>query len=68
MTAGAGSVIVNFWATDAESDAPFITDFYRTLKDSGNIAGSLRKARLQYLKSGRDDGLYDWAGYQLYIR
>ncbi len=35
---------------------------------SGNIAESLRTSRLQYLKNNRDNGLYDWAGYQLFIR
>jgi CHAT domain-containing protein len=68
FSAGARSVVVNFWATNAESDALFITDFYRTLKDSGNISESLRKSRLQYLKNSRENGLYDWAGYQLYIK
>lgn len=68
MTAGAGSVIVNLQSGDTESDVSFITDFYRALKDSGNIAGSLRKARLQYLERSRDNGLYDWTGFQLYIR
>ncbi len=68
MSAGARTVIVNFWAGNAESDTLFVTDFYQALKASGNIAGSLRKSRLQYLKSSRDNGLYDWAGYQLYIR
>ncbi len=68
ITAGAGSVVVNFWAGDAESDEGFITDFYRALQASGDIAESLRESRLRYLKNHRTNGLYDWAGYQLYIR
>jgi len=68
MNAGAGSVIANLWAGDAGSDKGFITDFYRTLQASGDIVGSLHETRLRYLKDGRADGTYDWAGYQLYIR
>lgn len=68
MSAGAGSVIANLWAADAESDTGFVTEFYRALQASGDIAGSLHKTRLRYLKDQRADGLYDWAGYQLYIR
>lgn len=68
LAAGAGSVIVNNWAGDSGSDSRFITGFYRALEDTGNIAGALRRARLAYLKNSRDNGIYDWAGYQLYIR
>jgi len=68
LSAGAASVIVNFWAGDAGSDLRFITDFYKALKESGNIAGSLRKARLTYMDMGRDNGIYDWAGYQVFVR
>lgn len=68
MEAGAGSVIANLWADDAESGAGFVSDFYRALQDSGDIAGSLQKTRLRYLESQRADGIQDWAGYQLYIR
>ena len=67
MSSGAGSVIANLWAGDAESNRNLISDFYRTLETSGNIADSLRESRLRYLESEREKGLYDWAGYQLYI-
>ncbi|MGA9575180.1 MAG: CHAT domain-containing protein, partial [Lysobacterales bacterium] len=68
MAAGAESVIVNLWAGDAGSNVTFITSFYRSLKASANTAAALRNSRLEYLESGRDDGNYDWAGYQLYIK
>jgi len=68
LSAGAASVIVNYWAGDAGSDLRFITDFYHALKESGNVAASLRTARLAYLGNGRENGIYDWAGYQLYVR
>jgi len=65
---GASSVVVNFWAGDAESDEVFVTDFYRSLKESGDILSSLHNSRLRYLRKNRIDSLYDWAGYQMYIR
>jgi len=68
LDTGADSVLVNFWSGGAESDEGFITDFYRTLQASGDIAASLHESRLRYLRKNRLDGLYDWAGYQLYIR
>jgi len=68
LDTGAGSVVVNFWSGGAESDEDFITDFYSTLKVSGDIAASLQESRLRYLRKNRVNGLYDWAGYQLYIR
>ncbi|MGB5488306.1 MAG: CHAT domain-containing protein, partial [Lysobacterales bacterium] len=68
VDAGARCVAVNFWSNDAESNEVFIADFYRRLQSLGNIAESLRTSRLQYLKNNRDNGLYDWAGYQLFIR
>jgi CHAT domain-containing protein/tetratricopeptide (TPR) repeat protein len=68
ITAGARAVIVNLWPGDAESNETFISDFYRKLKVSGNIAESLQESRLKYLQKNRDDNLYDWAGYQLFIR
>jgi len=68
LSAGAASVIVNYWSGEAGSDLRFITDFYRALKGSGNIATSLHEARLAYLGNSRENGNYDWAGYQVYVR
>ncbi len=67
IAADAGAVIVNFWPGDAGSNETFMTDFYRKLKASGAIAESLHEARLEYMQRSRADGLYDWAGYQLFI-
>ena len=68
LATGAGSVIVNFWSGGDESDEGLITDFYRTLQASGDIAASLHESRIRYLRNNRVNGLYDWAGYQLYFR
>ena len=68
INAGAGSVVVDFWSVNTESNNAFISDFYRRLQRSGNISTSLRDARLQYLKNNVDSGLYDWAGYQVFIK
>ncbi len=65
--AGAHSVIANLWASNGKSAEAFTTDFYRRLEVTGNIAGSLNEAKRQYLKNNRDNGLFDWAGYQLFI-
>jgi CHAT domain-containing protein len=67
MSAGAGSVIANLWAGESESNRGLVADYYRSLQASGNIADSMRESRLRYLKNNRETGLYDWAGYQLYI-
>ena len=68
LATGAGSVVMNFWSGGAESGEAFITDFYRTLQASGDIAASLHESRIRYLRNNRVNSLYDWAGYQLYIR
>ena len=65
--AGAHSVIANLWATEGKAAEAFITGFYAELEASGNIASSLRYAKRRYIKNNRDDGLYDWAGYQLFV-
>jgi CHAT domain-containing protein/tetratricopeptide (TPR) repeat protein len=65
--AGAHSVIANLWATGGRAAEAFIKDFYHNLQDSGDVADSLQDAKRVYLKNNRDDGLFDWAGYQLFI-
>jgi CHAT domain-containing protein/tetratricopeptide (TPR) repeat protein len=75
VAAGARAVIASLWATDGEAAEAFITDFYHELGASGDIAASLRDAKRAslrdakrtYLKNNRENGLYDWAGYQLFI-
>lgn len=65
--AGAHSVIANLWATDGKAAEAFITDFYAELEASGNIASSLNDAKQRYIKNNRNNGLYDWAGFQLFV-
>ncbi len=67
VDAGAHSVIANLWAADSSNADYFITDFYHKLEASGNIANALTGAKRQYLKNNRNTGLYDWAGYQVFI-
>lgn len=67
LDTGADAVIANLWASHGKASEALISDFYRSLKSSGNIADSLQHAKRQYLKANRDNGLYDWAGFQLYI-
>lgn len=67
LEAGARSVIVNLWASGDKTDEAFISDFYRRLQISGNIAGSLQQAKQKYLQGHRGSEPLSWAGYQLFI-
>jgi len=67
MDSGGQSVIADLWATNGQASESFMNDFYSNLEASGNIAESLKTAKRQYQKKHRVNGLYDWAGYQLYI-
>ncbi len=66
IDAGAQSVIARSWVSKGGIGEAFINDFYTKFEDSGNIAASLANAKREYLKVNRANGLYDWAGYQLY--
>ncbi|MFC1778366.1 CHAT domain-containing protein, partial [Pseudomonadota bacterium] len=66
IDAGAHSVIARSWTSRGGIGESFISDFYRQLGISGNISAALANAKRDYLKSNRANGLYDWAGYQLY--
>jgi CHAT domain-containing protein len=67
IDSGAGSVIARLWINGGGISEMFIGDFYRQLEASGDIADALRAARLNDLTRHRNDGLFDWAGYQLFI-
>ena len=64
---GAHSVIADLWASDGAQADAFVRNFYRELTASGDVATALSAAKRQYLSSHRKDGLFDWAGYQLFI-
>jgi CHAT domain-containing protein len=68
QSAGASTVIANLWASNGNAKEALVTEFYRRLEDSGNIADALQSARLAYLKTNSVNGLYDWAGFQLFIK
>ena len=57
-----------FTRPDGLPNEVFITDFYRKLQSSGDIAESLHQAKLKSMEINRDNGFYDWAGYQLFIK
>jgi CHAT domain-containing protein/tetratricopeptide (TPR) repeat protein len=64
---GARSVIADLWASDGARADAFVRNFYRELNASGNAATAMSAAKRQYLFSHSKDGLFDWAGYQLFI-
>ena len=68
LKAGAESVVVDFWSVNTESNNAFISDFYNRLQRNGDVSVSLRDARLNSLKTQSDSNLYDWAGYQVFIK
>jgi CHAT domain-containing protein len=67
ISAGANTVIARLWASGGSSEETLITGFYQNLVNSGNVASSLTNTKRQYLRDNRESGLYDWAGYQLFI-
>jgi CHAT domain-containing protein/tetratricopeptide (TPR) repeat protein len=67
INAGAQSVIARLWVSGGSISESFIKDFYLELESSQNVAGALTHSKRQYLLNNRKDGLYDWAGYQLFI-
>jgi len=67
IDAGANSVIARLWAGYGGITEDFITNFYHQLEVSGDLADSLANTKRHYLKNNHDSGLYDWAGYQLFI-
>jgi len=68
LDAGAHSVIAGFWSNGGKADQGLLTEFYRRLDTSGNIANALAEAKRQTLKINRENGIFDWAGYQVFIR
>ncbi len=69
LDAGAGAVIAGLWTTGARKAGAgddLVTDFYRNLQASGDIATALTAAKRQSLQkdSGRES--IDWARYQVF--
>jgi CHAT domain-containing protein len=67
INAGAQAVIARLWVSGGSVSESFIKDFYLELESSQNLARALTISKRQYLLKNRQDGLYDWAGYQLFI-
>ena len=68
LDAGMRSVVASLWTSNGEANEDFIAEFYRSLEDSGNIADALKAAKLKYLADNLEDGVFDAAGFQLYIQ
>ena len=64
---GVEAVIASLWSTNGPAIEALTTSFYHELKTTGNVAGSLNKAKRQYLDDNSDNGLYDWVSFQLFI-
>ena len=64
--AGAQSVIARLWTTGGSVPQVLLQDFYRELERSGDAAEALAVSKRRYMESNRKDGLYDWAGFQLF--
>lgn len=64
---GATVVIASLWDNHGKATEAFVTDFYRRLVRSGDIADSLTQAKRQYLSDQRANGLYDWAAFQIFM-
>ena len=65
--AGAKAVIANMWGSNGRAAEALVTRFYSRLLETKDISGALRDAKLQYLRTQESNGLYDWAGIQLFI-
>ena len=68
LDAGTRAVIAGLWASDGKAAEKMIDDFYRELDVSGDAASALRNAKRGYLEKNRKNGLYDWAGFQLFTQ
>ena len=68
LDAGTRAVIVGLWASDGKAAENLIDDFYRQLETTGDAAAALRDAKRGYLEKNQDNGLYDWAGFQLFTK
>jgi CHAT domain-containing protein len=67
QSAGAKAVIADLWGSNGRAAEALIMRFYNRLLQSKDISGSLRDAKLHYLRSQGHNGIYDWAGFQLFI-
>lgn len=64
--AGAKSVIARLWTTGGSVPQDLLHDFYRQLQNSGNAAEALAYSKRRYVENNRENGLYDWAGFQFF--
>lgn len=67
LQAGGGAVIARFWATQDKATELLLTDFYGQLESTGNVSAALRRAKRQYLRNPNNNGLYDWAAFQVFV-
>ena len=64
--AGARAVIARLWTSGGSVPLPFLDDFYTQLQRTGSAAQALAYSKRRYIETNRRNGLYDWAGFQLF--
>ncbi len=64
--AGVKAVIVRLWTSGGSVPQHFLKDFYFQLERSGSPAEALIYSKRRYIEKQRENGLYDWAGFQLF--
>jgi CHAT domain-containing protein/Tfp pilus assembly protein PilF len=61
--AGASSVLLSLWAVNDQASAQFLERFYVHLRSAKPVMDSLRRAKLEMIKSGVLAHPYYWAGF-----
>jgi len=65
---GAARVLVSLQSGSDSETAVFMTDFYKELEETQNVAEALSRTRMRKMKAATVDNFMSWAGFQLYIR
>jgi CHAT domain-containing protein/tetratricopeptide (TPR) repeat protein len=68
ITSGAHGVIARTWRSGGGASLSFIRDFYQRLPSTGDVGQALHASKRGYMLRERDNGGFDWAGYQWYVR
>jgi CHAT domain-containing protein len=68
LDAGVSNVVASLW-TDGDSETTaFMTEFYRELESTRDVAKALLLTRMRRMESNDEANFTSWAGFQLYIR
>lgn len=60
-------VMASLWPIPDQETARFISEFYREISDSADIAGALRTTKIKMIDSGRAE-VDQWAAFQLFSK